>query len=293
MKKTVLVILCAILTCSMLLAKDIERVSITYEYYSNNPSETPEQAERTAIEKAKQKALEEKFGLDVSSITNTLLINSTGDGKNQSSSNIFSLGETAVRGEWIETIKEQILEKKYDNGFWYVKVHVEGRARNYSSEKADIHYAFVRDIQDVEPPVTFRDGNNIFLRFSSPVAGSLCVYLIDEGQNAYCLLPYANNSAGVQTVEANKDYLFFSLKFNADADEYQLTCEKSSEQNMLYLIFSPNDFTKAADKQGGKNVRDEQLPRELSYETLVKWLARNKTKDPNMVVRTELITIRK
>ena len=32
-------IFCAVLVCSMVSAKDIERVSITYEYYSNNPNE--------------------------------------------------------------------------------------------------------------------------------------------------------------------------------------------------------------------------------------------------------------
>lgn len=42
-----------------------------------------------------------------------------------------------------------------------------------------------------------------------------------------------------------------------------------------------------------KNWRDEQLPRLLSYEDLMKWLARNQTRDENMVVRREVITIRK
>jgi hypothetical protein len=68
---------------------------------------------------------------------------------------------------------------------------------------------------------------------------------------------------------------------------------QSSEQNALYVIFSPNTFTKAPDQQAGKNWRDEQLPRQLSYEDLMKWLARNQTRDENMVVRREVVTIRK
>ena len=282
-----------ILTCSMLHAKDIERVSATYEYISNNPNESPEQAERTAIEKAKQKALEEKFGVDVTSVTSTLLSNRRRDGKAHSQSNIFALGGTSVRGEWIETIQEKIQEKVFSNGFWRVKVYVEGRARNYSTEKADIQYAFVRDINDVESPVTFRDGSDIFLRFSSPVAGFLCVYLIDEEQNAFCLLPYANQPSGSQRIEANKEYIFFSTKYDHDAEEYTLNCQRTSEQNAVYVIFSPNEFFKAADKQGGKNFRDELLPRELKYETLLNWLSRNQTKDEDMVVRTSMVTIRK
>lgn len=275
------------------IASDIVRVSAVYEYISNNPNETPAQAEANAFMAAKQKALEDRFGLDVTKITNTLITSRTEGEMSKSETNVFSAGETAVRGEWIETIQEKVLEKSFTNGFWGIKVRVEGRARNYSTEKADIYYTFVKDVQDVESPVTFRDGSDIFLRFSSPVAGFLCVYLIDEELNAFCLLPYISRQTGSHPVEANKEYVFFSPIFDKEAQDYTVNCERSSEQNMLYVIFSPNEFIKAADKQGGKNFRDEQLPRELSYEALMKWLSKNQTKDPDMVVRSTLISIKK
>lgn len=277
----------AVLPCFA--ANDIVRVSATYEYISDNPRETPEQAERTAFDRAKQKALGDKFGVDVASVTNTLIVNNSSHSEN----NTFAIGGTSVRGEWIETLKEQVLDKQFTNGFWVVKVHVEGRARNYAAEKADISYVPVKDIQDLEAPVNFRDGNDIFLRFSSPVAGHLCIYLIDEAQNAYCLLPYMTQQTGSQPIEANKDYIFFSSRFDPEAQEYTLTCEKSSEQNALYVVFSPNEFIKAADKQGGKNFRDEQLPRELTYEAFLKWLTRIQTKDPQLVVKPTVLSIRK
>ena len=189
MRKKLSIIL---LVCSLsLFAENIERVSATYEYTSNDPNETPAQVEAKAFERAKQQALEDKFGIDVTSVSNTLQLNRSNGENAQTQTNIFSLGGTSVRGEWIETIKEQILvPATFVEGFWRIKVHVEGRARNHATEKTDIRYTFVRSEQDVESPVTFRDGNDIFLRFSSPVAGSLCVYLIDEEQNAFCLLPY-------------------------------------------------------------------------------------------------------
>lgn len=279
--------LLAVLPCFA--ANDIVRVSATYEYISDNPRETPEQAEKSAFDRAKQKALEDKFGVDVASVTNTFVVNSA----KQSQNNTFALGGTSVRGEWLETLKEQVLDKQFTNGFWVVKVKVEGRARNYAAEKADIQFTPVKDIQDLESPVTFRDGNDIFLRFSSPVAGHLCVYLVDEAQNAYCLLPYMTQQTGSQPIDANKEYVFFSSKFDRSAQEYTLTCERTSEQNALYVVFSPNDFIKAADKQGGKNFRDEQLPRELSYEAFLKWLTRIQTKDPQLVVRPTVLSIRK
>jgi hypothetical protein len=292
MQRSVVLLLLVCVT-AFCVAGDIVRVATIYEYVSNNPNEGPEQAKINAFVAAKQKALEERFGLDVSKITNTLQINRN-DGKEvKSSSNVFSIGEVAVRGEWIETISEQVLSQSYVNGFWVVKVKVEGRARNYSTEKADIQYTFLKDVDDMDAPVAFRDGSDLFLRFISPVAGQLCVYLVDETQNAYCLLPYMNNQTGSQRIDANKEYIFFSTKYDNDADEYTLNCERSLEHNAIYLVFSPNDFTKAVDKQGGKNFRDEQLPRELTYEALMKWLTKNQTCDENMVVRREVVTIRK
>ena len=278
-----------ILFALSLFAGDIERVSATYEYVSNDPNETPAQAERKAFERAKQKALEDKFGLDVSAVTSSFVSNTN----ESSQTNVFSIGGTSVRGEWIETLIEQVLDKRFVDGFWLVKVRVEGRARNHSTEKTDIRFAFVRDVQDLESPVSFRDGNDLFLRFSSPVAGSLCVYLIDEDKNAFCLLPYADNATGAQSIEANRDYIFFSEKYESGAQEYTVNCQRSSEQNALYVIFSPNTFTKAHDQQSGTNWRDEPMPRQLTYETFLKWLAANQKKDPSMVVRTELISIRK
>jgi hypothetical protein len=277
------------------LADDIVRVSAIYEYTSNNVNESPEQAKNKAFEAAKQKALEDRFGLDVSKITNTLQINRSNGKEVNSESNVFSMGETAVRGEWIETIREQVLEQTYDakTGFWIVKVRVEGRARNYSTEKADIQFSFLKDEDDMEAPVAFRDGSDLYMRFSSPVSGQLCVYLVDENQNAYCLLPYMSQQTGSHPIVANKEYLFFSTEYDKGAQEYTLNSERSVEQNLLYVVFSPNEFTKAADKQGGKNFRDEQLPRELSYEAFIKWLSRNQTKDPDMVVRSTLVTIKK
>lgn len=292
MKRTLLII-CALLICLVSFAGDIKHISITYEYISDNPNETPEQAEQIAIQMAQQKALEEHFGLDVVGITSTMQRNRQEGQKVSSSSDVFSMRETAVRGEWIETIKQKVLDKTFEKGFWHVRVYIEGRARNHSTEKTEIQYAFINNAHDKQNRDQYYDGDDIFLRFTSPVSGALCVYLVDTEQNAYCLLPYQSNAVGYQPIEANKDYLFFSEMVDPNADEYTLNTMQSSEQNALYVIFSPNTFTKAVDKQAGTNWRDEQLPRFLSYEDLMKWLARNQTRDENMVVRREVVTIRK
>ena len=292
MKRTSLII-CALLICLVSFAGDIKHISITYEYISDNPNETPEQAERTAIQMAQQKALEEHFGLDVVGITSTMQRNRQEGQQVSSTSDVFSLRETSVRGEWIETTSQKVLNKIFEKGFWHVKVYIAGRARNHSTEKPEIQYTFINNAHDKQNRDQYYDGDDIFLRFTSPISGALCVYLVDAEQNAYCLLPYQSSTIGYQRINANQEYLFFSTSTDPNADEYTLNTMQSSEQNALYVIFSPNTFTKAADQQAGKNWRDEQLPRFLSYEDLMKWLAKNQTRDENMVVRREAVTIRK
>ena len=292
--KRVIVLLCAVLTCLVSSAKgDIKHVSATYEYISDNANETPEQAEMVALQMAKQQALEEAFGVDVLGITASLQSNRMEGQKVSSTSDFMALSETSVRGEWIETIKERVIEKSFEKGFWRVKVYVEGRARNHSTEKVAIEYALINNSHDRENRTQYYDGDDVYLRFTSPVAGAVCVYLVDTEGMAYCLLPYQSAQEGCQLVEANREYLFFSSAEDVNADEYTLNCQRSSEQNVIYIVYSPNVFTKAGDKQSGKNWRDEQMPRQLDYESFMKWLARNQTRDEDMVVRREIVTIRK
>lgn len=274
-------------------AGNIEKVSITYTYESNNPHETRAQAEQKAIERAKSKAMEEAFGLNVGAVNSTIIRNIAEGDKVNSTNDVFSLQETSLRGEWIETIKEEILETTFKNDFWIVRVHVSGRARSHSAAKANIHYALVRDLLEVDNRDQFRDGSDLYMHFSSPVSGSLCVYLVDENKDVFCLLPYSSSSTGCQEVEANKDYTFFSEKMDKNAEELTLTCERSVEQNAVFVVFTPNGLIKAKDNKGGENWRGESLPRQLSYNDFMKWLAKNQMHDEQMVVKTEVITIRK
>ncbi|MGN1045597.1 MAG: hypothetical protein ACI4QG_00720, partial [Candidatus Cryptobacteroides sp.] len=131
-------------------AGDIVRVGATCEYVSNNPRETPEQALDIAFERARQQALIDRFGLDVSSVSETLVRNVTGGEGAVSTTDVFSLGGTAVRGEWIETEKEEVLLQVFENGFWRVKVSVSGKARNKSVAKAEIRYSLVNNSHDRE-----------------------------------------------------------------------------------------------------------------------------------------------
>lgn len=291
--RRILCLFMSVLVGWIALAGDIRRISLTYDYLSDRADETPAQAVQTALLRAKQKALEEQFGIAVSSVQSTL-VHTRAEGENASSTtDLFALNEVAAKGEWIETIEEKVISKEYRNGFWQVRVYVEGKARSLSAQKTDIRYAFINNAHDRDTRAVFYDEDDLFLRFSSPVEGALCVYLVDESMTAYCLLPYQSAGCGFQSVMAGKDYLFFSSSAEQDADEYVLTTQRASEQNALFVVFSPNTFTKANDREGGFNWREERMPRQLPYGDFIRWLARNQSRDPEMVVRKEVITIRR
>lgn len=291
MKKVVLFILC-VLSLPLFAGKDkLMNVSITYDYLSNDRNESRAEAEIHAIEKAKRRALENAFGVDVSSIVVSMDKETSDNGRLFSDEEFFSLGSTVAKGEWIETISENILNIYHDGQLWHVRVFVEGKAREKSGVPIDIQYAFINNAHDKQNRTTYYDNDDIFLRFTSPVAGALCVYLIDNEKTAYCLLPYMRSDKGYQDVRANKEYLFFSSDTDREADEYVLTTQTEVEHNVLYVIFSPNKFTKARDKKGARNWRKQQVPRNLPYKDFVEWLAKVQTADKNMQVRTEVISI--
>lgn len=268
-------------------------VSAEYEYLSDNRNESISDAERKAVERAKIKALENEFGVDISNISSSVVHNlNTGDDV-QSKSDFYSLGLSSVQGEWIETINEKLSEPTYKNGFLYIKASVKGKARGKSSASIQIESAVLRNgTEAVNKSDVFYSGDNIYLLFKSPVRGYLCVYLVDGEDIAYCLLPDTKNEDGHYKVDANREYVFFSQNHSREPiDEYELTASGSVEQNQIWIVFSPNGFYKAADRYTENNWLDKPMPRSLTYKRFVEWLSKNRVRDNDMVVKMDVIKI--
>ena len=70
-------------------------------------------------------------------------------------------------------------------------------------------------------------------------------------------------------------------------DEYTMTCSREVEFNDIYVIFSPNPFTKANANESDKEV----LPKQLSYEDFQKWLVKNRKKDNQISIVNKQIKI--
>lgn len=287
--KLILAFLIAIFS-STLYAQKVEKVCGEYSYVV--PEDVSrERAKYIALERAKIEALEKHFGSIVSQNNSTVVRNENG----RSDVSFLSFGGSEVKGEWIETIGEPKYDFEYKNDILILKVSVCGKAREITGAGIDLTAQILRNGTDARyESEEFRDGDDLYLLFKSPVDGYLAVYLIDDTETAYCLLPYMRNSEGKTEVKHDQEYIFFSTKHVERpeipiVDEYTLTCSKSVEHNYIYIIFSPSPFTKAGDKAS----EQQTLPRELSYSAFQKWLAANRTKDKNMKVIVKGVTISK
>lgn len=286
--KHILLLLSVLFTLPVFSQK-MKTVEGEYTYHAPE-NVTLEEARRTALERAKIQALADAFGTIVSQTNATHVKNRNGS----SDIDFLSVGGSEVKGEWIETVGEPQYDISYEQGMLVVKVCVKGKAREIVSAQICIKAKVLRNgTEDKFESEEFRDGDDLYLSFVSPVSGYLAVYLVDAEQKAYCLLPYRSQTDGIYKVEANRRYLFFNIKEaplqeRQYVDEYVMTCSRSSEYNQIYVIFSPQSFAKAAD-----NASAETLPRELNFEDFQKWLVRYRKIDANMMSEKALIKIYK
>ena len=275
----------------------MKTVEASYTYHAPE-NVTLEQSKQTALSRAQIQALADEFGTIVSQSNDTRIENKDG----QSKVDFLSIGNSEVKGEWIETIGEPRYDISYEGSMLVITVKVKGKAREIVSSGIDFQARILRNgTDDKFEGDDFKSGDDLYLSFQTPVSGYLAVYLTDAEGRAYCLLPYRNQTDGIYTVNANQRYLFFSNKEAPQnerlmVDEYVMTCERESEYNQIYVIFSPKPFMKAVDRESLKEITDDAIagfPRELSSAEFRKWLAKARTHDQNMNVRMIPITIKK
>lgn len=264
-------------------AQKVQKVTATYTYYAPE-NVTLEEAKHTALDRAKISAIADAFGTLVTQSNSMVITNQNGESDNR----FFSLGGSEVKGEWIETTKEPVYNIKYENGMLVVIVEVTGHIQEVVSAGIDFMAKILRNgTEEKFESSEFRNGDDMYLYFKSPVDGYLAVYLLDETtQEVYCLLPYKASGEGAYRIEHDKPYIFFSAKNEQNnpsiVDEYTMTCARDVEFNDIYIVFSPNPFTKA----NVNKTNNEILPRQLSHAEFQKWLAKNRKKDYHIVINS-------
>lgn len=283
-----ILILTAMLLPLTLSAQRMRTVQGEATYYAEM-SESVSEARAKALQSAKIQALAREFGTIVTqSVSQQEVL------KGDSESSYFSsLSDTEVKGEWVDDIGEPEYDISFAGDVLVVKCTVKGHAREISNDAADFKAVVLRNgTQERFADTAFLDGDDLFLLFQSPKDGYVAVYLVDEQNNAFCLLPYMDNESGQHKVRHGREYVFFSAEKERNrgisVDEYTLTCDLDIEHNRIYVIFSPNSFTKALDSQ-----QSESLPRQTDYESFRKWLGNLRRRDTEMGVKEMQIIITK
>ncbi|MCD8236389.1 MAG: DUF4384 domain-containing protein [Prevotellaceae bacterium] len=275
------------------------------------------EAKRIASENAKIQAIETEFG---SSLTRSVFHNMV-DENGIGESKMLVFGGNDLKGEWIGTKEETFSSPIFADGeititakvvgvareitsapikykVQLLRNRVAGRAKQQAKETTDIFTANKDHESDL-----FTAGDDIYLNFLSPTDGFLAVYLVDEDE-AFCLLPYAEDADGKQPVKHGEEYTFFNIEsapkdLKNITDEYTLTCRGETDMNRIYILFSPNMFTKALDYNPNKKTEKESgvsslsLPRQLSMEDFQKWLFDCRKRDKSMSVDIREIVIKK
>lgn len=259
-------------------AQGVKTVAGESTFYGEG-SHSLNDCKRFALEQARIAALAKEFG---TTISQDIYSRDVTSGSNES--NYFSmLNMTEVNGEWLgdEGEPEYTIDHDADHNP-IVKCRIKGKARRLTNEAAQFEAEVLRNGNERRFSDTrFRSGDEMKLFFRAPVGGYLAVYFIDDSRNVYSILPYANGTDGSVRTSRDREYVFFDSGLAdpmfGEADEFTMTIDGDVERNQIYVLFSPNDFTRAIDQNNGS-----ALPRTLSYEAFTKWLSTTRKRDPKM-----------
>ena len=267
----------------------------SYTYYAPM-NVTPDQAELTAIERAKIDIIEKEFGRVVG-VRNYTEVANQGD---NSYVKFLSLGESEVQGEWLETIGKPDIKHDFADNLQVITVSIVGRIREIKTTKVDFDSKILRNgVSDRYESSEFKDGDDFFVSFLTPVDGYVAIYLYDlSGVNRLLPMKYSGHPA--YFVSADTKYVFFAdgisryddiskKNQNAIHSDYGLTCSGESEINRVYVLFSPNRFTTASDSIPD----DETTPASIGFNDFQKWLSRCRKRDKEMSLKICDIIIRK
>ena len=301
MKKPFLVLIIVNLTLMSAFAQKTVRTSGEAQLEFTRDKSRAE-VEKEAKDQAVINAIEKEFGSVVIQSNATYLENINTREKTETHSAFHMFANRTVKAE---VLKE---EEPVFTDLTGVK-EVDGREVRYTMIKCEITI-LAREV--ITPPVEykafplaclnincrkteFRDNEDLYFYFKSPLSGYLTIFLDDAG-NSYRLLPYREMPAAYECgvpVEADKEYFFFSndeqYEYFGEGKSvnrrYTLFTRKTFESNHLYVIFSKVPLNKpelVSLRQDGLLTPEEiaggiTLPKSLRSEDFQKWLNRIRT----------------
>ncbi|MEM7550069.1 MAG: hypothetical protein AAF363_10350 [Bacteroidota bacterium] len=255
-----------------------------------------------AREKAKQlaivNAIEGVLGTYVEQETNIDIV----DGE----TSFKIIGNTKVKGEWVKTSKEDFEEDTRvidgETEIW-ITCNISGTVREIVKPKLAFETLSLNCPQKICRTTKYEDGESFYLHFRSPSTGYLSLYLVEQDETVYRLLPYQGMSdpyIDAVPVKADKEYIFFSNKdphnyFSdfplSQVDELGMYTDFDKEYLQLYVVFSTDKFSKPIlDKE--KVLQEGSLPKSLTAKRFEEWVEKNRIYNPDFnydVINLEIV----
>lgn len=281
-----------------------ERTVTCHATYFAPLSMTPYQARQEAINMAQTDAIGREFGTSVA-MSNLSVVQSGGDSQRD---DFYSIAESDIRGEWIESLGDTIWKVTPRDNETIYEVTLKGRIREIPYNRIDIDSRLLFNGTDKEKNAlrnyAYKVGDYMYVYFLSPVDGYLAVYLGDDNDamTFQSLVPMDGMTEGAYPVKAGKEYVFFDRdsaepQYRTLTRRLKMNVRKDVDVNQIYVIFSPNPFTKAVDRRAdGKavTVNGEEIdlmPRVADFRTFQRWLSKARRNDPDMQVRKTIVTV--
>lgn len=242
-----------------------------------NENVTLKDARIRCIELARAAAIKSEFG---EMVTSDVLSKSEESYENELAK---------AQGDWLGDTRKPVISVEYANDKLTFTSEVWGKAREIVQAKTDLDWKILRGKEGIVESSLFNHKDRFRILFKSPIDGFLAVYLIEEGDETSCLLPYPHQTNGQYQVKGGINYTFFDKTIEPEAIPWSLALsnlQHNIEKNQLVIIFSPNPFTKCNDTSNAPGH-----PNKLSSNDFQKWLLKCQRADKDMIVNKKWVTI--
>jgi hypothetical protein len=275
------------------------------EYLTKFETNNVELFKSKCIELARINAIENIFGKVIMQGNSTYIQNSTSAIKNETYNSFNFISDTYVNGEWLTDIEKPKIEYVTQKGsnnedeLW-IKVTVHGYISELKSTPTNFNFITLSCDNEINCETeTFKEGQDLFSKFISPVSGYLSIYLDVPAENkTYKILPYKKSKTTSSIkVEADKEYIFFSKSKNSLQDTVDelitvLSKRNTPEVNKLFIIFSPeNNINKPILNINNKINETIDLGDSINSIDFQKWIQKIKSYNKEIQILHKYITI--
>ncbi len=298
LKKILIAIAVFLLSLNNVYAQ-VEKVVQGEYVYVIPENESRAEAKKVAISLARKQAIADEFGTTISqnNFTRIRNVNSKTDTR------FLALMNSVENGVWVKDIappKTKIVSNN-ETEEQVVYAYVHGIVRELVSHKTDLALRILKnETNERSETDVFKSGDTLYMSLRSPIDGYVAVYLVDEADSVFCLLPYHGMKDGrVPIIKADQDYVFFSRDKEhiqspfeeKDVKRLILLTNKKEEFNTIYVVFSQKPFVKANAEDAGREIDALELPRYVSFKKFHEWLSNNLLSDKTMQVEERIIRI--